>query len=86
MIRSIAISHLRGIQQGQLDGLTPITVLVGPNNAGKSTDQGSYEAFCRHLWSDGTVAAELERRLEATGVLSIAKAIAEAHPTAAASG
>lgn len=37
MIRSIAIHGLRGIQKGQLDDLTPIVVLVGPNSAGKST-------------------------------------------------
>ncbi len=37
MIRSITISMLRGIRQGTLDGLTPLTILTGPNNCGKST-------------------------------------------------
>lgn len=37
MIRSIKISKLRGIREGALDELTPLTVLVGPNSSGKST-------------------------------------------------
>jgi predicted ATPase len=37
MIRSIQISKLRGIREGKLDDLTPLTVLVGPNSSGKST-------------------------------------------------
>src|SRR5579871_1969380 len=37
MIRSIEIKNLRGIQEGKLDDLTPLTILVGPNGCGKST-------------------------------------------------
>lgn len=37
MISSIKIEAFRGIKEGQLDGLGPITILVGPNNSGKST-------------------------------------------------
>ncbi len=37
MISSVEIKGLRGIKQGKLDNLTPLVVLVGPNNAGKST-------------------------------------------------
>jgi len=37
MIQTIQISKLRGILEGSLEGLTPLTVLVGPNSSGKST-------------------------------------------------
>lgn len=37
MITSIEISHLRGIREGKLENLTPLTILVGPNGSGKST-------------------------------------------------
>lgn len=37
MISSIGIENLRGIETGQLDGLTPLTILTGPNACGKST-------------------------------------------------
>ncbi len=37
MIESIEIKNLRGIREGKLEGLTPLTVLVGPNGCGKST-------------------------------------------------
>ena len=37
MISSIDIKHLRGITQGKLEGLAPLTVLTGPNGCGKST-------------------------------------------------
>ena len=37
MITSIEITNLRGIQQGKLDDLTPLTIFVGPNSSGKST-------------------------------------------------
>ena len=37
MISSIRIEAFRGIKEGQLDGLGPINILVGPNNSGKST-------------------------------------------------
>lgn len=37
MITSVDIERLRGIRIGQLDQLTPLVVLVGPNGCGKST-------------------------------------------------
>ena len=37
MIRSVAIERLRGIRSGDVAGLTGISILVGPNSAGKST-------------------------------------------------
>ena len=37
MISSIKIEAFRGVKEGQLDGLGPINILVGPNNSGKST-------------------------------------------------
>lgn len=37
MITSVSIENLRGIREGKLEGLTPLTVLVGPNSSGKST-------------------------------------------------
>lgn len=37
VITSIRIESLRGIRAGALEGLSPLSVLVGPNNAGKST-------------------------------------------------
>ena len=37
MIESVEIKNLRGIREGVLEKLTPLTVLVGPNSSGKST-------------------------------------------------
>ena len=37
MINSVSVKNLRGIREGTLEGLTPLTVLVGPNSSGKST-------------------------------------------------
>lgn len=37
MITSIEIENLRGIRTGRLEGLTPLTILTGPNGCGKST-------------------------------------------------
>ncbi|MFZ4575067.1 MAG: AAA family ATPase [Phycisphaerales bacterium] len=36
MITAIEATNYRGIREGKLDGLTPLTVLVGPNGCGKS--------------------------------------------------
>ena len=37
MIHSVEIKNLRGIREGKLEKLSPLTVLVGPNGCGKST-------------------------------------------------
>jgi hypothetical protein len=37
MITKVGIENLRGIRSGELDGLAAVSVLVGPNNSGKST-------------------------------------------------
>lgn len=37
VIESVEIKNLRGIREGALTALTPLTVLVGPNSSGKST-------------------------------------------------
>jgi hypothetical protein len=37
VITSVSIKNLRGIRDGTLEGLTSLTVLVGPNSSGKST-------------------------------------------------
>lgn len=37
MIQQVKITRLRGIANGTVDGLTPLSVLVGPNGCGKST-------------------------------------------------
>ena len=37
MITSIEIQGLRGIREGRIEGLAPLTILVGPNGCGKST-------------------------------------------------
>lgn len=37
MIESVQIERLRGIRSGRVDGLAPLTVLVGQNGSGKST-------------------------------------------------
>lgn len=37
LVRAVRIKNFRGIAEGELDGLTGITVLVGRNNTGKST-------------------------------------------------
>src|SRR5262245_38324773 len=37
MITSIEMQGLRGIRSGEITGLAPVTVLIGPNGCGKST-------------------------------------------------
>lgn len=37
MISSIEINNFRGIREGKLGNLTPLTILVGPNGCGKSS-------------------------------------------------
>jgi len=37
VISSVRIDGFRGVKEGQVDGLGPISILVGPNNSGKST-------------------------------------------------
>lgn len=37
MIKNLRIDNLRGIRQGEVKDLAPLSVIVGPNNSGKST-------------------------------------------------
>ncbi|MEO7328158.1 MAG: AAA family ATPase [Minicystis sp.] len=37
MITRVRIRNFRGVREGTVDGLSPISILVGPNNSGKST-------------------------------------------------
>lgn len=37
MIQSVEIHNLRGIADGKVEGLSPLTILLGVNNSGKST-------------------------------------------------
>jgi hypothetical protein len=37
MINALTIQNLRGIRQGRIDGLSGLSILVGPNNCGKTT-------------------------------------------------
>src|SRR5687768_7982718 len=37
MLTSLSIKGLRGLANASLDGLAPVTVLVGPNGSGKTT-------------------------------------------------
>ncbi len=37
MITALSVSGMRGILEGQVDGMGPLVVLVGPNGCGKST-------------------------------------------------
>jgi hypothetical protein len=37
VITSVSIANFRGVRQGAVEGLAPISILVGPNNMGKST-------------------------------------------------
>lgn len=61
MIKTIEIQNFRGVKQGKVDGLSPLSILVGPNNCGKST---VLEALCTVGLgtSASQVAAHLLRR------------------------
>jgi predicted ATPase len=37
VITGVEISGFRGVREGGVDGLSPLSILVGPNNSGKST-------------------------------------------------
>jgi len=37
VIEAVEISNLRGIKAGRVEALSPLSILVGPNNSGKST-------------------------------------------------
>lgn len=36
-IERVTIQNLRGIRDGAVEGLSPLSIVVGPNNCGKST-------------------------------------------------
>jgi energy-coupling factor transporter ATP-binding protein EcfA2 len=37
VITTIQVKAFRGVREGQVEGLSPVSILVGPNNSGKST-------------------------------------------------
>ena len=49
MITSVRIESLRGIRTGLVDVLSPLSVVIGPNNSrgdARSLDKGSYAWLC----------------------------------------
>lgn len=61
MIRSVEIKGLRGIQEGKLEDFTPLVILVGTNNSGKSTILDALLIGANPNVSDGILAA-IDRR------------------------
>lgn len=57
MIESVEIEHLRGIRSGRVDGLAPLTVLVGQNGSGKSTVLDALLIGCSHDTGQAVVKA-----------------------------
>ncbi len=47
-IQRLEIEGLRGVRKGVIDGLTPLSILVGPNNSGKSTTLEALWMAARH--------------------------------------
>ena len=45
MLTTLTVQGLRGLDQARLDGLAPVTVLVGPNGSGKTTILEACGAF-----------------------------------------
>ncbi len=84
MIRSIKIQNFRGIREGGLSDLAPMTLLMGPNNSGKST---CLEAACIP-WDPVPVdgADMVLRRRGWLGLEELDFAIAAAGTTLAVSG
>ena len=77
MIQRLEINGFRGITHGVLEGLPPLTVLVGPNNSGKSTVLESLLLVSPGA-SGETVKEIVERRGE-IGSLSIETMIQRGH-------
>jgi hypothetical protein len=61
MITSIEIEGLRGIREGKIEGLAPLTFLVGPNGCGKSTVLEAVGVACAGLSMEDLVRALLGR-------------------------
>src|SRR5437016_9270450 len=66
MIEKLEIENYRGIAHGEISGLAPLTILVGPNSSGKSTilealllaaSPGSSDALARAAMHRGWVGA-----------------------------
>lgn len=80
MITALKIKGFRGIAQGSLEGLAPLTVLVGPNNSGKSTvleslllaaPGANVEALEHVVQRRGAIGAESARAVAPSGVAQI---------------
>ena len=71
MIEYIRISNLRGIKTGEVDDLAPLSVVVGPNNSGKSTILEALFIGCSH--GEARAAAYAARRRGWRGLSFVSK-------------
>jgi predicted ATPase len=61
VITSVKIESFRGVREGGVEGLAPISILVGPNNQGKSTVLEAIAAFLYDRRADEVVKLLLRR-------------------------
>ncbi|MGA2450871.1 MAG: AAA family ATPase [Polyangiaceae bacterium] len=74
MITSARIEGFRGVREGGVEGFAPISILVGPNNTGKST---VLEAIAvAELAPDARAIAELVLRRGGPSLDALARAVA----------
>jgi len=62
MVREVHITRLRGIKEGSLVDLAPLTILVGPNGCGKSTILDAINIGAGHLPLDAIGLAVTRRQ------------------------
>ncbi|MGD8452387.1 MAG: AAA family ATPase [Phycisphaerae bacterium] len=73
MITSIEIQNLRGIHHGELNDLSPLTILVGPNGCGKSTILEAFVLVVGLPDRRNTRTFVAERRAKVTGAGRLVK-------------
>lgn len=69
MLNTIEIENLRGIQKGKVEGLAPLSILVGSNNSGKSTVLEALYLAASHGHANGWV--EMMKRRGWLGLASL---------------